>query len=294
MYYLKKTCCPHTLTVNFICLFYVVFPGTNKDEVCSADGSDNKPKQLKFPNQVYIDLPLWKDEQGESQGPAGGGENQEDPTTSTSSTSTTPQHTPTNSLKRTTTRRRTDAVFFGFASILASVAFGFDLREVCKGAPNEEPELREEKKKREGLFQRATRFRRSTSPPGGRSRKDEVSPGPVNLLAMSSISECNSTKCLLQSDFEGSGYNLVNKTPASNSQTDQNTGTNDVLPSAPLQDHPSGPNSRLRRKKSCPAVCQTSKWYVIILGMITILYNFLLFLITDKWPILKRYTILSK
>ncbi|XP_016326615.1 mitogen-activated protein kinase kinase kinase MLK4-like [Sinocyclocheilus anshuiensis] len=231
--------------------------GTNKDEVCSADGSDNKPKQLKFPNQVYIDLPLWKDEQGESQRPAGGGESQEDPTTSTSSTSTTPQHTPTNSLKCTTTRRRTDAVLYGCASILASVAFGFDLWEVCKGAANEEPEPREEKKKREGLFQRATRFRRSTSPPGDRSRKDEVTAGPVNLLAMSSISECNSTKCLLQSDFEGSGYNPLNETPASNSQTHQHTGTSDVLPSAPVQDHTSGSNSRLRRKKSSPAVCQT-------------------------------------
>uniref|UniRef100_A0A9J8DGS7 Mitogen-activated protein kinase kinase kinase n=1 Tax=Cyprinus carpio carpio TaxID=630221 RepID=A0A9J8DGS7_CYPCA len=231
--------------------------GTNKGEVCSTDGSDNKPKQLKFPNQVYIDLPLWKDEQGESQGPAGGGESQEDPTTSTSSTSTTPQHTPTNSLKRTTTRRRTDTVLYGCASILASVAFGFDLREVCTSAANEEPELREEKKKREGLFQRATRFRRSTSPPGGRARKDEVTAGPVNLLAMSSIFECNSTKCLLQSDFEGSGYNPMNETPASNSQTHQHPGTSDVLPSAPVQDHTSGSNSRLRRKKSSPAVCQT-------------------------------------
>lgn len=236
-----------------------VFPGASKDEVCSADGSDNKPKQLKFPNQVYIDLPLWKDEQGETQGPAGGGDSQEDPTTSTSSTSTTPQHTPTNSLKRATTRRRTDTVLYGCASILASVAFGFDLREVCKGAPNEEPEPREEKKKREGLFQRATRFRRSTSPPGSRPRKDEVTAGPVNLLAMSSISECNSTKCLLQSDFGGSGYNLINETPGSNSQTQQNTGTSDVLSSAPVQDHTSGSSSRLRRKKSSPAVCQTSE-----------------------------------
>ncbi|KAK9964538.1 hypothetical protein ABG768_005702 [Culter alburnus] len=230
--------------------------GTSKDEVCSADGSDNKPKQLKFPNQVYIDLPLWKDEQVESQGPAGGGESQEDPTTSTSSTSTTPQHTPTNSLKRSTTCRRIDSVLYGCASILASVAFGFDLREVCKGATNEEPEPREEKKKREGLFQRATRFRRSTSPPGGRSRKDEVAAGPVNLLAMSSISECNSTKCLLQSDFEGSVFNLMNETPTSNSQTHQNTGTSDVLPSTPVQDLTSGSSSRLRRKKSSPAVCQ--------------------------------------
>ncbi|XDV50249.1 hypothetical protein PO909_019333 [Leuciscus waleckii] len=231
--------------------------GTSKDEVCSADGSDNKPKQLKFPNQVYIDLPLWKDEQGESQGPAGGGESQDDPTTSTSSTSTTPQHTPTNSLKRSTTCRRTDSVLYGCASILASVALGFDLREVCKGATNEEPEPREEKKKREGLFQRATRFRRSTSPPGGRSRKDEVTAGPVNLLAMSSISECNSTKCLLQSDCEGSVHNLMNETPTSNSRTQQNTGTSEVLPSNPVQDLTSGSSSRLRRKKSSPAVCQT-------------------------------------
>lgn len=229
--------------------------GTNKDEAGSADSSDNKPKQLKFPNQVYIDLPLWKDEPGENQSSTGGGaESQEDPTTSTSSTSTTPQHTPTNSLKRSTTRRRTDSVLYGCASILASVAFGFDLREVCKNPANEEPEPREEKKKKEGLFQRATRFRRSTSPPGGRSRKDEISTAPVNLLAMSSISECNSTKCLLQSDFEGPGFNLVNETGIS--QTPQSNGAGEGLHLTPVQELSSGANSRLRRKKSSPAMCQ--------------------------------------
>lgn len=235
---------------------------TSKDEPCPADGSDNKPKQFKFPNQVYIDLPLWKDEQGDNQGPGGGGESQDDPTTSTSSTSTTPQHTPTNSLKRATTHRRTDSVLYGCASILASVALGFDLRDVCKATSNEEPEPREEKKKREGLFQRATRFRRSTSPPGGRSRKDEVPAGPVNLLAMSSISECNSTKCLLHSDFE---YSPVKESPLSSLQI-QNTSVqsvatpakSDAPPSTPLQDHLTGSNSRLRRKKSSPAVCQTT------------------------------------
>ncbi|XP_056326772.1 mitogen-activated protein kinase kinase kinase 21 isoform X2 [Danio aesculapii] len=229
--------------------------GTNKDEAGSADASDNKPKQLKFPNQVYIDLPLWKDEPGENQSSTGGGaESQEDPTTSTSSTSTTPQHTPTNSLKRSNTRCRTDSILYGCASILASVAFGFDLREVCKNPANEEPEPREDKKKKEGLFQRATRFRRSTSPPGGRSRKDEVSTAPVNLLAMSSISECNSTKCLLQSDFEGPGFNLVNET--SSSQMPQNNGAGEGLHSTHVQELTSGANSRLRRKKSSPAVCQ--------------------------------------
>uniref|UniRef100_A0A8C7DM43 Mitogen-activated protein kinase kinase kinase n=1 Tax=Oncorhynchus kisutch TaxID=8019 RepID=A0A8C7DM43_ONCKI len=192
--------------------------GTNKDEICSPDSSDNsKPKQLKFPNQVYIDLPLWKDEQQQGgEGTAGGcpGEGLEDPsTTSASSTSTTPQHTPTNSLKRASARRRTDTVLYVCASMLASVGLGFDLRDTFKAPPGDDPEPQPsvEKKKKEGLFQRATRFRRSTSPPCGRSsRKEEAalslsagSQGPVNLISMSSISECNSTKCLLQSDAEG-------------------------------------------------------------------------------------------
>uniref|UniRef100_A0A673VU09 Mitogen-activated protein kinase kinase kinase n=1 Tax=Salmo trutta TaxID=8032 RepID=A0A673VU09_SALTR len=202
--------------------------GTNKDEICSPDSSDNsKPKQLKFPNQVYIDLPLWKDEQQQGgEGTAGvcPGEGLEDPsTTSASSTSTTPQHTPTNSLKRASARRRTDTVLYVCASMLASVGLGFDLRDTLKAPPGDDPEPQPsvEKKKKEGLFQRATRFRRSTSPPGGRSsRKEEAvlslsagSQGPVNLISMSSISECNSTKCLLQSDAEGPEPIPVKVTP---------------------------------------------------------------------------------
>uniref|UniRef100_A0A3Q3WMY5 Mitogen-activated protein kinase kinase kinase n=1 Tax=Mola mola TaxID=94237 RepID=A0A3Q3WMY5_MOLML len=187
-----------------------------------------QPKQLKFPNQVYIDLPLWRDEQ-QPQSPAGhcglgdagvgaGGQAgtpdiTDDPstTTSTSSTSTTPQHTPTNSLKRTSARRRTDSVLYGCGSLLASVVLGYDIREALRNSvPGEDcdpPREEKEKKKKEGLFQRATRFRRSTSPPSGRSRKDEAlsihgSSNPVNLLSMSAIMECNSTKCLLQSEAE--------------------------------------------------------------------------------------------
>ncbi|XP_066535361.1 mitogen-activated protein kinase kinase kinase 21 isoform X2 [Hoplias malabaricus] len=237
--------------------------GKTKDDMSSMEGSDNKPKQLKFPNQVYIDLPLWKDEQGEGSGP-GGAESQEDPTTSTSSTSTTPQHTPTNSLKRSSGRRRTDSVLYGCASILASVALGFDLREVHRAAASEEPEPREEKKKREGLFQRATRFRRSTSPPGGRPRKEDTSSAtPVNLLAMSSILECNSTKCLLQSDSEGPEHSPVKESPPENSSLHQ---VNQVVSPAqsgrtldrgdvPGPHNNPAPGSRLRRKKSSPAVC---------------------------------------
>ncbi|XP_017565902.1 mitogen-activated protein kinase kinase kinase 21 isoform X1 [Pygocentrus nattereri] len=243
--------------------------GMAKDDLSSTDASDNKPKQLKFPNQVYIDLPLWKDEQGEGAGPGAGGggaESQEDPTTSTSSTSTTPQHTPTNSLKRSSGRRRTDSVLYGCASILASVALGFDLREVHRAIASEELEPREEKKKREGLFQRATRFRRSTSPPSGRSRKDDASPAPVNLLAMSSISECNSTKCLLQSDYEGPEHSPVKESQPDCSRLYQVGQV--VLPTqsgrtlsrehAPGPDHNHAPSSRVRRKKSSPAVCHNT------------------------------------
>lgn len=202
--------------------------GARKDEMFPLEFPDSstKPKQLKFPNQVYIDLPLWRDEQ-QPQGPGGHSgpgdasvgpaspsglaETAEDPytTTSTSSASTTPQHTPTNSLKRTTVRRKTDTVLYGCGSLLASVILGYDLREALKNTgPGEESEpQKEEKKKKEGLFQRATRFRRSTSPPNNRSRKDEATPNhttapSVNLISMSAIMECNSTKCLLQSEAE--------------------------------------------------------------------------------------------
>lgn len=196
-----------------------------KDETASQESPDSssKPKQLKFPNQVYIDLPLWRDEPQSPGGPGDGGvgaggqggqsEITDDPstTTSTSSTSTTPQHTPTNSLKRTSARRKTDSALYGCGSLLASVVLGYDIREALKnsvtpGDDGEPPREEKEKKKKEGLFQRATRFRRSTSPPGGRSRKDEASSNhqgaaqPVNLISMSAIIECNSTKCLLQSE----------------------------------------------------------------------------------------------
>lgn len=183
---------------------------------------------------MYIDLPLWRDEQQQPQSPGancgtgdagvagqgGQAETPDDPctTTSTSSTSTTPQLTPTNSLKRTSARRKTDAVLYGCGALLASVLLGYDIREALKNsAPGDDcepPKEEKEKKKKEGLFQRATRFRRSTSPPSGRSRKDEAtsnhsSPQSVNLISMSAIMEYNSTKCLLQSEAEMSESNPV-------------------------------------------------------------------------------------
>lgn len=255
--------------------------GLGKDEMFAVDfpESSNKPKQLKFPNQVYIDLPLWRDEQqpcpvgangtGEtSAGPVSpSSEPPEDTTTSTSSASTTPQHTPTNSLKRAAARRRTDSVLYGCGSLLASVVLGYDLREALKSsAPSEESEnQKEEKKKKEGLFQRATRFRRSTSPPNSRPRKEESalphsSTAPPNLMSMSAITEYTSTKCLLQSEAEPSQTCPAKEEPpsanhhaplakqiptATNGQNIKNTGA----PSSAPELSNNNPATRLRRKK---------------------------------------------
>ncbi|XP_072907932.1 mitogen-activated protein kinase kinase kinase 21-like isoform X2 [Hemitrygon akajei] len=176
--------------------------GIASEQNQAVEDYENRPKQSKLPNQVYIDLPLRED-QGEGDG---GSESQEEMTTTPiSSTNSTPQVTPTNSLKRFVQRKKTDMVLYGCAVLLASVALGFDVREVSK---SEEIEVKEEKKKKEGLFQRTSRFRRSTSPPNRTaSRKDEASipslnSPAVNLLSMSSISECNSTRSLLRSDSE--------------------------------------------------------------------------------------------
>uniref|UniRef100_A0A4W3HKD2 Mitogen-activated protein kinase kinase kinase n=1 Tax=Callorhinchus milii TaxID=7868 RepID=A0A4W3HKD2_CALMI len=169
-----------------------------------SEDYENRPKQSTLTNQVYIDLPLRKDHQGEGDG---GSESQEE-ATPVSSANSTPQITPTNSLKRVTQRKKTDMVFYGCAMLLASVALGFDIREVNKLQASEEIEVKEEKKKKEGIFQRTSRFRRSTSPPSRMSTKKDDANIPslnshaVNLLSMSSISECNSTRSLLHSDSE--------------------------------------------------------------------------------------------
>lgn len=76
----------------------------------------------------------------------------------------------------------------------------------------DEQDLREEqRKKKDGLFQRTGRFCRSTSPPSRNlslslSRHHDstlpcLDPSPsVTLLSLSSLSDCNSTKSLLPSD----------------------------------------------------------------------------------------------
>ncbi|XP_039235481.1 mitogen-activated protein kinase kinase kinase 21 isoform X2 [Pipra filicauda] len=167
-----------------------------------------RPKPIKLPNQAYINLPLWKDDQGENTVEHESFEEG----TSASSTNSTPQMTPTNSLSRTLHKKKTDSVLYGCAVLLASVALGLDIRELNKSQGPDELLPKDEKKKRDGIFQRASKFRRSASPTRLQSKKEETSipslnstANTVNLLSMPSIS----TKCLLQSDSEDAFVSTV-------------------------------------------------------------------------------------
>ncbi|NXI45342.1 M3K21 kinase, partial [Galbula dea] len=182
--------------------------GVCTDKKILPEGLDSKrPKPIKLPNQAYINLPLWKDEQGEN---AVEHESFEEGT-SASSTNSTPQMTPTNSLSRTL-QKKTESVLYGCAVLLASVALGLDIRELNKSQGPDELLPKDEKKKRDGIFQRASKLRRSASPARLQSRKEETSiqslnpaANTVNLLSMPSIS----TKCLPHSDSEDAFVSTV-------------------------------------------------------------------------------------
>ncbi|KFP46796.1 Mitogen-activated protein kinase kinase kinase MLK4, partial [Cathartes aura] len=183
--------------------------GVCTDKKLLPEGLDSKrPKPIKLPNQAYINLPLWKDDQGENTVEHESFEEG----TSASSTNSTPQMTPTNSLSRTLQKKKTDSVLYGCAVLLASVALGLDIRELNKSQSPDELLSKDEKKKRDGIFQRASKFRRSASPIRLQSKKEETSipslnpaANTVNLLSMPSIS----TKCLLQSDSEDAFVSTV-------------------------------------------------------------------------------------
>ncbi|NWS61155.1 M3K21 kinase, partial [Chunga burmeisteri] len=183
--------------------------GVCTDKKLLPEGLDSKrPKPIKLPNQAYINLPLWKDDQGENTVEHESFEEG----TSASSTNSTPQMTPTNSLSRTLQKKKTDSVLYGCAVLLASVALGLDIRELNKSQGPDELLPKDEKKQRDGIFQRASKFRRSASPTRLQSKKEETSipslnpaANTVNLLSMPSIS----TKCLLQSDSEDAFVSTV-------------------------------------------------------------------------------------
>ncbi|XP_052008668.1 mitogen-activated protein kinase kinase kinase 10-like [Xyrauchen texanus] len=119
------------------------------------------------------------------------------------------------SLRRCSQRKKSDLLLLGCASILAAVGLGSDILKLGRQQMSQdEQDLREDqRKKKDGLFQRTGRFRRSTSPPSRTlslslshnrhhdSTLPSMDPSPsVTLLSLSSLSDCNSTKSLLPSD----------------------------------------------------------------------------------------------
>ncbi|XP_068440577.1 mitogen-activated protein kinase kinase kinase 10 [Clinocottus analis] len=113
------------------------------------------------------------------------------------------------SQRRCSQRKKSDLLLLGCASLLASVGLGHDLLQLGKLQVLQDEQ--DQSKKKEGLFQRTGRFRRSTSPPSRNlslslSRHQDsalacTDPSPsVTLLSLSSLSDCNSTKSLLPSD----------------------------------------------------------------------------------------------
>ncbi|KAG2469206.1 mitogen-activated protein kinase kinase kinase 10 [Polypterus senegalus] len=129
--------------------------------------------------------------------------------------------TPTDCVRRCAQRKKSDLILLGCASLLASVAIGIDLLQIGRQQmTQDELEAKEEKRKKDGLFQRPGRFRQNSSPPSrivSSKREESVLPltepsSSVTLLSLSSISDCNSTKSLLPSDPEEplSGLPAVN------------------------------------------------------------------------------------
>ncbi|XP_040268155.1 mitogen-activated protein kinase kinase kinase 9 [Bufo bufo] len=167
---------------------------------------DVKDSQAPTPNKSYLCIPFHKGEDVE--GPFS--DTSDNPTPVNSATST-PQLTPTNSLKRGSQHKRCSMVLLGCGALLATVGLGFDLLEAGRLnlGQEHEHEPKEEKKKKESLFQRAARPRRSTSPPSRKLFRKEDSPShpaepttSITMHSLSSISECNSTRSLLHSDSD--------------------------------------------------------------------------------------------
>lgn len=177
--------------------------GASEEPKLSSDGSEHrKPKQTKSPSQAYADLPLGKD--GQRENPVEPGSWEEGP--SLSSAASTPQVTPTNNRSRSPQRKKTESALYGCTMLLVSVALGLDIRELNKAQAAEELLPKEEKKKREGIFQWAPKPRGGASPsPRPPSAGERASSPPflppssaTSLLSMPSLS----TRCLLQADSE--------------------------------------------------------------------------------------------
>ncbi|KAB0347798.1 hypothetical protein FD754_012655 [Muntiacus muntjak] len=225
---------------------FVDQPGACEEPNLAPDGLEHrKPKQIKSPTQAYIDLPLWKD--GQRENPVEPESWEEG--TPVSPAADTPQGSPANSLSRSPQRKKTESALYGCTMLLASVALGLDIRELTKAQAPEDPLPKEDRKKREGIFQRAPKSRRSASPAArllaaGEGAGSTPSPPPcttANLLSAPSLS----TKCLLQAAGEDSFQSSTHVSCA---------------PRAPTPDPCAAPGGRGRKSTPVPGLETPSRW----------------------------------
>uniref|UniRef100_A0A8C0ZTE7 mitogen-activated protein kinase kinase kinase n=1 Tax=Castor canadensis TaxID=51338 RepID=A0A8C0ZTE7_CASCN len=178
---------------------FVDQPGDCEEPKLAPNGPDHQnPKQMKLPAQAYLDLPLCKE--GQRENLVEGESREERPSTGS------PWGTPSSSPNGPSHRKKTESALYRCAALLASVALGLDVRELCRTSATEELSPMEEKK-REGILQRASVSRPSASPPRkSRPTGEQPSrapslplPGAPSLLSTPSLS----TKCLLPMEMDG-------------------------------------------------------------------------------------------
>uniref|UniRef100_A0A8C6XWP5 Mitogen-activated protein kinase kinase kinase n=1 Tax=Naja naja TaxID=35670 RepID=A0A8C6XWP5_NAJNA len=173
----------------------------------SLNDTESKMQQAPGFNQSYLCIPFHKNDDWDTHS-----SDPNEETTPVNSCTSTPQLTPTNSLKRGGSQyKQCQLAFLGCGAVLAAAGLGFDLLEAgkCQLIQEDQDMSKEEKKKRESIFQRAGLSRRSTSPPSRKIFKKEEPTfllgepsNSLTLLSLSSISECNSTRSLLHSDSD--------------------------------------------------------------------------------------------
>ncbi|KAG8126081.1 hypothetical protein E2320_021212 [Naja naja] len=191
----------------------VPFPGfaslieMDNEDNDSLNDTESKMQQAPGFNQSYLCIPFHKNDDWDTHS-----SDPNEETTPVNSCTSTPQLTPTNSLKRGGSQyKQCQLAFLGCGAVLAAAGLGFDLLEAgkCQLIQEDQDMSKEEKKKRESIFQRAGLSRRSTSPPSRKIFKKEEPTfllgepsNSLTLLSLSSISECNSTRSLLHSDSD--------------------------------------------------------------------------------------------
>ncbi|KAL1784173.1 mitogen-activated protein kinase kinase kinase MLK4 [Sigmodon hispidus] len=173
---------------------FVDQPGSGEELKLVADGLEHKrPKQMKFPGQAYVGLPLCKDSQ------------REHPVEAQSQEERPSKGSPVNNVGAPMLRKKTESALCECGVLLASLALGLDVRKLHGAQTPQKPSPKEEKN-REDTLQLVSRCQASTSSPlgqpsAGRTSSDDPSLLPTSASSLFSKSSL-STKYLLKAHEE--------------------------------------------------------------------------------------------